>query len=55
MTTTNNGNLPLINLVVADPPADASGNPPTPDANSVWYWGQFLGADVQPRRRWPAA
>ncbi len=48
MTTTNNGNLPLLDLVVADPPTGADGTPPTPDINSVWYWGAFVGADVTP-------
>ena len=45
MTTTNNGNLPLNNLVVADPQTGPDGRPPlTPAFN----FGRFLGADVQP-------
>ncbi len=49
LTTTNNGNLPLIDLIVADPPTSTPGGaPPAADVNSVWYWGMFVGADVQP-------
>jgi uncharacterized repeat protein (TIGR01451 family) len=50
MTTTNNGNLPLFDLVVADPPLEADGTPPTPDENSVFFWGQLTppGVTVTP-------
>jgi uncharacterized repeat protein (TIGR01451 family) len=45
MTTANNGNLPLLNLVVSDPPAGAGGVPPV---TPVFQYGQFVNADVQP-------
>ena len=52
MTTTNNGNLPLVDLVVADPTTQADGTPPTPDINSVWYWASS-SVPRCPRWRWP--
>lgn len=45
MTTTNNGNLPLFDLVVSDPPPNPDGTPPlTP----VFEYGMFLDASVEP-------
>ena len=34
--------------MVTDPADDGSGIPPTPDTSSVWYWGMFTGAGVEP-------
>lgn len=45
MTTTNNGNLPLIDLVVSDPVPNLDGSPPV---TPVFEYGRFLSADVQP-------
>ena len=55
MTTTNNGNLPLIDLVVADPPDRRQTAPrrlPTPVQSGT---GACSSAPTSSRRRWPSA
>lgn len=45
MRTTNNGNLTLTDVVVADPVLDPDG---TPSDSDLFTYAQFLNADVQP-------